>query len=57
MPDEPPIPPSAAAVAVVCAWCKAVLQEGPTPVSHGICARCLAERLPPPSQEQEPEAP
>ena len=57
MPDEPPIPPPAAAVAVVCAWCKAVLQEGPTPVSHGICARCLAERLPPPSQEQEPEAP
>jgi hypothetical protein len=32
---------------LVCAWCKAVMREGPPePVSHGICPACLetAER-------------
>lgn len=50
MSGEPPIPqPATDGAAAVCAWCKVVLQEGSIPVSHGICDRCLAERLPPPT--------
>lgn len=33
----------AARLKVVCAWCSAVMVEGPAhPVSHGMCPGCLA---------------
>ena len=55
---QPPEPPSIGA-AVVCAWCRAVLQEGPSPVSHGICNRCLSawfqESTPLPLPEKRPD--
>jgi hypothetical protein len=27
-------------IAVVCAWCKALMSGGVLPASHGICRRC-----------------
>lgn len=35
-------PQSRAEFRIVCAWCKAVIQEGPThaPISHGMCSTC-----------------
>jgi hypothetical protein len=30
-------------IKVVCAWCRAVLNDGEEPPSHGICASCKAE--------------
>ena len=30
---------------VICAWCKTEMQPGGEPVSHGICAKCMAEQL------------
>jgi hypothetical protein len=34
-----------AALREVCAWCKAVIVDGPptSPVTHGICPKCLKE--------------
>jgi len=32
-------------VKVICAWCKAVIVDGPPhPVSHGICAECAKKK-------------
>ncbi len=30
---------------ITCAWCGAVIEEGPGPVSHGMCAGCHASFL------------
>ena len=27
---------------VVCAWCEKTIEEGPPPISHGICVECKA---------------
>ena len=27
---------------VICGWCGVLLQDGPGPVSHGMCATCRA---------------
>ena len=29
----------------ICAWCRVVLEEGPEPVSHGLCGPCLRREL------------
>jgi hypothetical protein len=26
---------------IMCAWCGSVIQEGPEPVSHGMCPDCF----------------
>ncbi len=31
---------------VVCAWCGAIMREGPPPVSHGICPACTDVQMP-----------
>ncbi len=30
-------------MAMVCAWCKTMIREGPGAVSHGMCEDCLAK--------------
>jgi hypothetical protein len=30
-------------VKIVCAWCRRVLQDGPGPISHGICRECAGQ--------------
>lgn len=35
-------PPRGAAVRLICAWCGAIIKDGPGPVSHGICGPCAA---------------
>lgn len=47
----PATPP---AIKTVCAWCGAVIHDGPgVPVSHGICAPCR-ERVLLAGRDQEP---
>ena len=29
-----------AGMGVTCAWCGEVIEEGPGPVSHGMCGKC-----------------
>src|SRR6266436_2226879 len=37
---------STAPLKVVCAWCGLCLRNGPpTPISHGICPKCLEQEL------------
>ena len=41
---------------IVCAWCQRTLQDGPGPISHGICRECagqFAEYYPPAVQPRE----
>lgn len=30
---------------VICAWCLAILKDGPLPISHGLCSACSARLL------------
>ncbi len=38
------IPPAGArgSVKLICAWCGAIIKDGPGPISHGICDPCAA---------------
>ncbi len=38
-------PASTRRMPVVCAWCEQVIEEGPGPVSHGMCPECHAAFL------------
>ena len=40
MTDDPATPHM-----TVCSWCDRVLNEGATPISHGICDDCLPRLL------------
>ena len=43
MHDSTPAEPESA---VICAWCKKILEPGVEPFSHGVCDRCLNKHLP-----------
>jgi len=30
---------------IICAWCGKTLEDGPPPISHGICDECEVEVL------------
>ncbi len=30
---------------IVCAWCERILEDGPPPVSHGMCTSCYARQM------------